>query len=450
VHRGRTGNRHHLRVGLNSPRPAGAELRGKQRHQEENSMDTSLRALIRIFLGLKSAYAVRVRSPRGLGWCFIAALCLLPSAVYAAPDSGEIIKLIEQLGNDELAKRQEASKRLEEIGEPALEALHKATKESADPDVRLRAAVVARAIERGNSGEVRKFEGTRGWVYRVVLTPDGKQAVSCGGDAIRVWDLATGKQVRTFGDGQSGWALAVSRDGRRLLCSGPDRVVRLWDLASGKELRQLPGHTNEVWGAAFLADDKQAVTGGFDNTLRVWDLDSGKELRRFEGVNDQVRCLTVSPDGKYVTAGHHLVNNNSTGTIRLWDVATGKEVRAFKGHTGWVTWVVFSPDGKQLLSSSFDKTIRLWDVGTGKELKRFDDQEAGVDGIAFTPDGKRFVSVGMEGDPTVRLWDLASGKELCRLEGHTEPAINVVVTRDGKQALSAGKDGTLRLWQLPK
>src|SRR5437899_113337 len=126
----------------------------------------------------------------------------------AAPDADEIKKLIDRLGDDKAKVRQEASKKLEEIGEPALSALRAAAASHAEVDVRLRATVVASAIHKKLYGEVRRFTGHNGWVFRVVVSRDGKQAVSVG-DTIRVWDVATGKLVRSFGQG--GWALSLSK-----------------------------------------------------------------------------------------------------------------------------------------------------------------------------------------------------------------------------------------------
>src|SRR5215813_2465491 len=56
----------------------------------------------------------------------------------AEPDDKEIARLIKQLGDDQFHKREAATARLKEIGEPALDALVKA-KSSHDPEVRHRA-----------------------------------------------------------------------------------------------------------------------------------------------------------------------------------------------------------------------------------------------------------------------------------------------------------------------
>src|SRR5437764_14733839 len=60
--------------------------------------------------------------------CFAGLLLVLPfvTAVADDPDDQEIARLVKQLGSSDYRTRQAATKRLEEIGEPALYALGKA------------------------------------------------------------------------------------------------------------------------------------------------------------------------------------------------------------------------------------------------------------------------------------------------------------------------------------
>src|SRR5438309_2064580 len=68
------------------------------------------------------------------------------AVVAAAPDDAEIARLVKQLGDDEFMKREDATTRLKEIGEPALDALQQA-KTSNDAEVRRRAAEIVAVLE---------------------------------------------------------------------------------------------------------------------------------------------------------------------------------------------------------------------------------------------------------------------------------------------------------------
>jgi hypothetical protein len=72
----------------------------------------------------------------------------------------EWLALIDQLGDDDTHAA--AQKKLEALGEAALPALRRAARSHDDADVRLRASVLAAAIEKKVYGEVRRFAGHAG------------------------------------------------------------------------------------------------------------------------------------------------------------------------------------------------------------------------------------------------------------------------------------------------
>jgi WD40 repeat protein len=378
----------------------------------------------------------------------------------------EINRLVQQLGDDAFAKRVQAKKQLEAIGEPALGILRKAAESSDDAEIRRSAQAIVEMLELKYSGLVRIFGGHGSRVNGVAISADGKRALSASWDGVlRYWNLENGELLREMqGHGNAIMSVVLSADGKRALSGSSDRTMRLWDPQSGKELRSFENHPQTVWDTVFSPDGKKALSGCTDGNARLWDLASGKELLILE-TQKGGRAWTVAftPDGRRaVTGGGNAFEKGGTteGSLRLWDLTTGKEIRRFLGHTKDIRRVAISPNGKQLLSGSFDGTMRLWDLETGKEIRRFDGPGHFVEAVGFTPDGKRAIcSYGPQviesvynGDPrcSLRLWDLATGKELKQFKGHTAPVLCLAISGDGRFLVSGSSDNTMRLWRVPK
>jgi TIR domain/WD domain, G-beta repeat len=84
----------------------------------------------------------------------------------------------------------------------------------------------------------RTFAEPTGSVDSVAFSPDGRTALS-GGYALKLWEVATGKDVRSFSGGDTR-SVAFSPDGRTALSGGYHTLI-LWDVATGKELRSFSG-----------------------------------------------------------------------------------------------------------------------------------------------------------------------------------------------------------------
>ncbi len=376
-------------------------------------------------------------------------------------DSTALARLIEQLGSGNYAERQEASKRLDAIGEAALPLLHKAAR-SEDLEVRFCARNLLWDIQHRLYGQKHALLGHRNVVVSIALSSDGTRVLSGSNDGtVRLWELATGKQIRRM-EGHRGqaWAVAFSPDGKLALGGGQDGGLALYDVETGKQLRSFDRHPQAVRAAVFTPDGKRALSACYDHILRMWDVQTGKKLQSFVGHKDSIMCLACSPDGKRALTG----GLDSDRTVRLWDLETGEELRQMVGHGERIMGVAFSPDGRLAASAAWDATVRLWDLQTGKEVRRFPDpasrDETGkggrpfvghkghVYGVAFSPDGKYLVSGDESGE--LLLWDAATGKHLFSFEGHTGYVSNVAFSRRGVIWFHAAAITRGTVWLAPK
>jgi hypothetical protein len=113
----------------------------------------------------------------------------------------------------------------------------------------------------------------------------------------------------------------LSADGRFLATSGSlyfngwakerfDPAIRIWELATGREVARLEGHQARNRGLAFSRDGRllASCSGDFgsakDSTIRVWDVATRRELRRFDGHPGKVNAVVFTPDGRsLISAG---------------------------------------------------------------------------------------------------------------------------------------------------
>jgi len=243
--------------------------------------------------------------------------------------------------------------------------------------------------------------------------------------------------------------LSYAPDSQSLAAAGGDSIIRLWDVSTGKEIRSYSKHENEVTSLSFSPDGKKLASAGKENVVRVWEVATGKELRKISedfpnvGILGHATCVTFSPDGKT------LAIMGADDWVGLWEVETGKRVRLLAEPrlrsdyiSEWTSSLAFTPDGKKLIGGG--RAGRIWEVASGKKLHQFPAFEFGCR-IAMTPDGTSVVTKGF--GPTTQLWDVATGKKVKQWRANDlGPAL--AMAPDGKSLAEGGYDG-VHFWELP-
>lgn len=286
-------------------------------------------------------------------------------------------------------------------------------------------------------------------------SPDGKQIALGISSSVSLNDASMHEQHRLIGHTGDVIGVAFSPDGKLLASSAQgDPVARIWDTATGKQVRMFKGHSDWLRSVVFSPDGKLLATGSVDKTVRLWNVADGSLLSTLEGYTDFVGSLAFSPSGSL------LASTARDGTVRLWNVATSRPQAGFDysprinptdNKPIWTTGVAFSPDpaGKRLAVGGYDGTITLIDAQTGTVERRMSGHKGPVvlRGVVFARDGKTLFSASTDG--TVRQWDVETGTELGQFEGHNLTVIGIALSPDGNQLASSSTDeGSIIVWKV--
>ncbi|ETO05236.1 G-protein beta WD-40 repeats containing protein [Reticulomyxa filosa] len=283
------------------------------------------------------------------------------------------------------------------------------------------------------------LQGHADEVRSVRFSADDSKIVSTSEDkTIRIWDVASGKQIRTFrGHDDFIYYAEFSLDGNTIVSCSYDRTIRLWNMKSGKEIMKLEIHLYTPMYVSFSSDGKYIVSGSSDNIVRLWNANSGKEIKTFEGHLGYAWDVHFSPNNQMI------LSSSNDKTIILWDIKSGKQLKQFKGHSERILSAKFSPCGQYIISCSHDKTIRIWDIESVKAINVLKESFEVAD-VKYFPDGQMFVS---SCDKILCLWDIKTRQKIYELSGHCHMVTGMDISSDGNLLVSCSYDKTIRIWE---
>ncbi|MBY8858244.1 protein kinase [Nocardia sp. CA2R105] len=329
-----------------------------------------------------------------------------------------------------------------------------------------------------------------------VVTADGRTAVTGddyhGENAVRIWELDSGRCLRTLHGHTSPMSVTLSGDGRILVSGSRDRSIRVWrPAASGPKAQwsfarpraagELAAHAAIVEAAVVEFDRltdgarwreaanhlrRARTIPGYERSPMLLDRwrHAGGSRRRTEllgawerpGISagdDTAGEIAISPDDRLVlTAGR--------GQPRIWDLATGRLLHTLDGHDSDIANIAFSRDGTRVVSSGCNGTVCVWDPHTGRRMQTVLGRDDAIwAGVTVTPDGNRAFCPSQDG--TVRLWNLTTGQCTQALDARDIVPVDLyarsklpvifqlrIVCDRGDLALVANSSHALGFWDL--
>jgi WD40 repeat protein len=317
-------------------------------------------------------------------------------------------------------------------------------------------------------------EGELGNVTSLAFTADGKTLAVCSGpgEAVRLWDVATGHERLALDRLGPVRAPAFTPDGKTLVYAA-GKAIHILEVESGPKSVSLPGDAKGFTAVAFTADGRTVAFGSDDpagaGEVKLWDATTGRERALLRGHKSRISCLAFTADartlvsgsdgevwenGKITKGGYSITKGGYSGEVRIWNVATGRERHALDGPVRDFTCVAFTADGKTLADGCARGVdpwgvrpgeVHLWDVTSGRLLATLRAENATITCVAFTADGKT-LAAGEDGG-AVTLWDVSAGKRRATLKGIPGGMVSCLAfTADGKTLASGGLEDKTAHW----
>ncbi len=253
-------------------------------------------------------------------------------------------------------------------------------------------------------------DGHTSGINAVAMSPDGRYIASADySGAVKLWDVASGKEIRTFIAETAALGLKFSPDGSRILMGTPS-LTEVYDTLSGRQLTRQPLASYD--GIIGVTQDLARVS----QSLQITDIATGRTTSVLNTFGE--RPVAVSTGGAMLLTwgvGRKLFGANLDGDYIVWDLKSRQQIDRIPA-AATIGEPVLDRDGRWVLVENRDGSIDACDPRGGPK-HRVAGPDAGKPtlNVSFTvsEDGNRLARSTNAG--AIEVYELPGGERVTAL-----------------------------------
>ncbi|MHB9132694.1 MAG: WD40 repeat domain-containing protein [Armatimonadota bacterium] len=254
-----------------------------------------------------------------------------------------------------------------------------------------------------------------GGAVNLSFSPDGQflissgyaEKISSGYDDVKVWDVATGRLVRSHIPGS---ASAFSPDGRLYVESDTGtRTVQMWAVADGRPVRAFATPQPAVTKALIFSPDGQFLVGGdAEKAWTVWEVATGTVVKTLP--IQRTLSESLDPQGRFTLDGRRFYWSSEQGE-EIWDAHTWQRLQNFSFHRQDCdrNFLPFILDGRYAAFARSTEGYQIRDMVSGKIIP---EQANTYKSVICSPDGRYVAVTPIQREDTVQILETTSWKVL--------------------------------------
>ena len=219
---------------------------------------------------------------------------------------------------------------------------------------------LVRVWQAGSGERLHSFAGHTNKVTAVTWSADSTVVASSSFDStLKLWNVTSGSELRTFSVNALGQVLFVSGspNGQEMVATGQTGLVQLRPPEVTRLTVTLTEHNSPVNAAAWTSGSQRFATADNSGQIYIWELPLQNNDQPLVAWNARVavRSLVFSPDDTILAA---VLGGNG----RFYDASNGEALdvtlplHSFSGNLAW------SPDSKMVAGVGADGLVRIWQV----------------------------------------------------------------------------------------